>query len=171
MKYFALALGAVLLGEATLLLFIKPAASSASSASSATVSEVNALKSVEAQIKRLEALQTAVDGMDYSAAFGQTSEPIVAWNDEPPPSGQEQSAGRSGQGEQALPPERKLTLIFTSGQAKSAMIDGVYVRVGDRLPDGGKVIAIRSDAVVLVDAYGRHVLSPAPRQLDIGVVR
>jgi len=170
MKYFAMALGVILLGEAVLFLLFKPTALPVSLASSETGPEARELKSLEARVKNLHTLLAAVDDMRF-ASSDQTGEPIVAWRDVPSQPDQEMDAKHAGKGESALPPERKLTLIFTSGQDRSAMINGTYVRVGDRLPDGAKVVAIRPEAVVLVDAYGRHVLSPPPRQLEIGVVR
>jgi len=61
------------------------------------------------------------------------------------------SSGRSG---------RRLTAILIADDRSVAVIDEVVVSVGDRLPDGSRVEAIRSDRVTVVERNGqRRVLT------------
>ena len=61
------------------------------------------------------------------------------------------SSGRRG---------RKLTAILIADDRSVAVIDEVVVSVGDRLPDGARVDAIRSDRVSVVERNGqRRVLT------------
>lgn len=60
-----------------------------------------------------------------------------------------------------LAPERKVSLVYYAPGFRRAVIDGVYVRPGSRLPGGARVVDIFSDAVVLRDAQGRRVIKVA----------
>lgn len=58
-------------------------------------------------------------------------------------------------------PKRQLTLVLQSRLEPRAMIDGRLVKPGDTLSDGGRVAAINSDRVVLVERYGTQTLTMA----------
>lgn len=50
---------------------------------------------------------------------------------------------------------RQLTAILIADDRPIAVIDGVLVNVGDVLPDGGRVAAIRSDRVAISERNGQ----------------
>lgn len=52
-------------------------------------------------------------------------------------------------------PARQLTAILIADDRPVAVIDGEVVNVGDVLPDGAKVAAIRDNAVSLLERGGR----------------
>lgn len=68
----------------------------------------------------------------------------------------------------AVPPERKVSLIYHGPGFRRAVIDGVYVRPGSRLADGLRVVDIASDAVVLRDRQGhRRVIKVARDDMSV----
>lgn len=60
--------------------------------------------------------------------------------------------------------ERQLTAILIADDRPVAVIDGSVVQVGDTLPDGARVSAIRSDRVALIERGGRWRVIPMPTQ-------
>lgn len=50
---------------------------------------------------------------------------------------------------------RQLTAILIADDRPIAVIDGALVNVGDVLPDGGRVAAIRSDRVAIAERNGQ----------------
>ncbi|HET6633217.1 MAG TPA: hypothetical protein VFG73_10985 [Rhodanobacteraceae bacterium] len=62
-------------------------------------------------------------------------------------------------GNAPVPPHREVSLLYTGTDGfKRAIIDGKYVRAGDRLPRGGRVVAINGDSVVVDGVAGRRTL-------------
>lgn len=61
---------------------------------------------------------------------------------------------------------RQLTAILMADDQTVAVIDGVVVKVGDVLPDGGRVASIRSDRVAIAARDGRMrvLIIPSGRQ-------
>lgn len=57
---------------------------------------------------------------------------------------------------------RKLTAILIADDQPVAVIDGVVVNVGDVLPDGGRVAAIRSDRVAISERNGQMKVLTIP---------
>jgi hypothetical protein len=58
---------------------------------------------------------------------------------------------------------RQLTAILIADERPVAVIDGSVVNVGDTLPDGARITAIRSDRVSIIERTGQHrslTLSP-----------
>lgn len=58
---------------------------------------------------------------------------------------------------------RQLTAILIADEQPVAVIDGSVVKVGDTLPDGARITAIRSDRVSIIERTGQHrslTLSP-----------
>jgi hypothetical protein len=53
---------------------------------------------------------------------------------------------------------RRLTAILITDGRRVALLDEVIVRDGDRLPDGARIAAIRSDGVLVVESSGRRQL-------------
>ena len=51
--------------------------------------------------------------------------------------------------------ERQLTAILIADDRQVAVIDGSVVNVGDTLPDGARITAIRSDRVSIIERGGR----------------
>ena len=58
---------------------------------------------------------------------------------------------------------RQLTAILIADDRPVAVIDGSVVKVGDTLPDGARVTAIRTDRVAVMERNGQHrVLTMSP---------
>jgi aminoglycoside phosphotransferase (APT) family kinase protein len=56
-----------------------------------------------------------------------------------------------------------LTAILIADDRPVAVIDGSVVKVGDTLPDGARITAIRSDRVAVMERNGQHrVLTISP---------
>lgn len=61
-----------------------------------------------------------------------------------------------------LAPARSVSMIYTAAGFQRAVVDGQYVAPGQRLADGGRVVAIAADSVTVQDGDGRHVLRLQP---------
>ncbi|GAA6121391.1 hypothetical protein [Acidovorax sp. FG27] len=68
-------------------------------------------------------------------------------------------------------PQRTVTLLMQQGDGYVAMIDDQLVRPGARLRDGGRVIQIGPDKVVVRETTGRQTLSVPVGQLRVGTLR
>jgi len=64
-------------------------------------------------------------------------------------------------------PKRQLTLVLQSRLEPRAVIDGRLVKLGDKLPDDGRVAEINIDRVVLVERYGTQTLTMVTGRLPL----
>lgn len=83
--------------------------------------------------------------------------------------GQPLTKGEAGEGGPELP-RRQLTVLLESAQGRSAVIDGQLVRKGDRLPEGGRVLNLRPNGVLLAEKQGRQALEIPAGKVRIGTV-
>lgn len=69
-------------------------------------------------------------------------------------------AGLVGEGDGDDEPQykREVSLLYSGRGFNRAVVDGKYVRVGARLPDGSKVVKITRDTVVIKTPEGQKVL-------------
>ena len=58
----------------------------------------------------------------------------------------------------AIEHKRQVSLLYSGAGFNRAVVDGKYVRRGDRLPGGARVVNITRDSVVIRGADGRKVL-------------
>lgn len=57
-----------------------------------------------------------------------------------------------------IPREYTVAMIVSGDLTRTALIDGVYARTGDKLRDGARVHRIEQNAVIIDDANGRHTV-------------
>lgn len=60
-----------------------------------------------------------------------------------------------------VPPPRTLSALFAGGDVRRAVVDGQYVQAGSRLEDGGRIVEIGDDSVLIADRNGRQRLQLA----------
>lgn len=63
-----------------------------------------------------------------------------------------------------------LTMLYYGKGYRRAVIDGRMVAPGDRLPEGTRVVAVRSNEVVLRDQTGRQTIPMPMDKIRIGTV-
>lgn len=65
----------------------------------------------------------------------------------------------------------RLSLVYYGKDYRRAVIDDAMLAEGDRLPSGGRVLAIHEDRVVVRDRTGRHTLAVPSARLRIGSIQ
>jgi len=65
----------------------------------------------------------------------------------------------------------QLSLVYYGKSYRRAVIDGAMLAEGERLPSGGRLLAIHEDRVVVRDRTGRHTLAVPAAQLLLGSVQ
>lgn len=63
-----------------------------------------------------------------------------------------------GAADKPKPRESRVSLLYSGQGFNRAVVDGRYVRAGDRLPDGARVLNITEDSVLIRSGHRRHVL-------------
>ena len=58
----------------------------------------------------------------------------------------------------AKPRHARVSLLYTGQGFNRAVVDGKYVRQGDRLPNGGRVLNISENSVLIRSGHKRHRL-------------
>lgn len=107
-------------------------------------------------IAHAHALDAQLDSIAARVFAHDDGEPVIAFvpehrSEQDLAGGVMPAARRSG-------PQREVSLLFAGEDFNSAVVDGRYVRRGDRLPGGGRVLRITGNSVVIRDAGGRRVL-------------
>lgn len=67
-------------------------------------------------------------------------------------------------------PDRHLSVVYRTSGYRRAVIDGQIVGAGSRLPNGGKVVQIGADKVVMREQEGTRTLQMPIDQMRIGSV-
>lgn len=108
-------------------------------------------------IASTEQLETQLNAIAARAFATRSTRPIIAYMT-PVATTEDTALTRA----QAMQPgarrKRLVTLLYSGVGFDRAVVDGKYVRVGDRLPGGGRVLDITDHTVVVRDAHGRAVL-------------
>lgn len=68
-------------------------------------------------------------------------------------------------------PQREVTMLVHSNDAVAAVIDNRLVRVGTLLPEGGQVLAISTNHVVVREHNGSQTLTVPFERLRVGTLR
>jgi hypothetical protein len=71
----------------------------------------------------------------------------------------------------AVMPQRDVTMVVQSNGTMAAVIDNRLVRVGEALPNGGRVLRIAADHVLVRERTGRQTLSLPFERLQVGTLR
>lgn len=74
-----------------------------------------------------------------------------------------------GDGRAALP-QRQLSVLLETPNERSAVIDGQVVRRGDHLPEGGRVVALGPNRVLVAEKHGHQSLDMPAGRIRIGTV-
>lgn len=81
------------------------------------------------------------------------------------------SGGPDKDAKTTVMPQRDVTMLVQSNGAMAAMIDNLLVGVGEVLPDGGRVLHIAADHVVVRERNGRQTLALPFERLQVGTLR
>ena len=68
-------------------------------------------------------------------------------------------------------PVREVTLLAHTSDGDLAVVDGLLVRKGARLSDGGRLSRLNDDSVVVSEKQGRQTLRLQVQQLRVGTLR
>ena len=113
--------------------------------------------SIEHGILTANALNAKLDEVAARTFKPRAGTPVIAYASDVPAAKmavsdtarQTASLGRGG---------RVVTLLYSGDGFKRAVVNGKYVRVGDRLPGGARVLRITDSGVLIRGANGRQVL-------------
>lgn len=144
-------LGKGILGVATVLRPVAtPMAEHRAEAASETLNEAAESARLAASIESLAAALTA-------PASGQA--PL-----------QELLPDEDGQAADSGPPQRQVEVVYLTRDYRRAVIDGLLVAEGDRLPEGGRVRRIAEAGIVVDERRGHQTLRVEHQRLVVGSV-
>lgn len=113
-------------------------------------------QSIERDIVRTRQLVASLDGLAAQAFQAVSDAPLIAYSK----SSKRDDAmlAKLLDAEGAGPHEQQVSLLYSGTNFNRAVIDGQYVRRGDRLSGGGRVLRITRNSVVVQGSDGRKTL-------------
>lgn len=126
-------------------------------------------------IRRANELNAALSGVAARAFEPRPSTPLIAYSHDLPVNLTASDAAAL-QASSVEHRRRVVTLLYSGDGFKRAVVDGKYLRAGDRLPGGARVMSITDNSVLIRSPQGREVLHvPSARRVsgsgDAGVPR
>lgn len=170
MKYLALSINLVALiaiaWTASVLVDIKRPSHMANMPAEIAVKRVSSreVDQQEAFLLALDSLQTMRSEERFAALDGGLiSEPVALT--------QQRATQQATTPSRPSLPRRELTLLASHANDRMAVIDGLLVREGSELSQGGRVAEVNSDSVVVIERHGRQTLKVSLDKLRVGGVQ